>query len=107
MKETSVDQLANVVSIKLGRGVTVHRHQDHFKSYGKIKKAPLKYIIAVEGCIPAFFPGCTVNEAKMRLAMITDLFYSEIIHATSPTNALPPERPVAPCAHDDRSDDVY
>lgn len=89
MEDSLVDNLAQIVGRKLGRKVVVHRSQQNFRKPGYqgrmvLTKAPIKYSIGIEGCNPPVFFNLTVNEAKSRLAMLSDMLSSGVISATSP-----------------------
>lgn len=70
----AVANLADGVSRVLGRKVIVHHSRYQFKLHGKLKWSPWRYTLLFEGVtIP--FSDLTINEAKSRLAMLTDLYY--------------------------------
>lgn len=78
MVDGQVVMLANQVARLLGRKVTVHHDRFQFRvPGGKVKWSPWKYTILFEG-VPIPFAGLTVNEAKGRLAMLSDLYYAKV-----------------------------
>lgn len=78
-----VDDLAVIVSKKLGRKVFLHRYQEGGKSRNP---SAMRYSIAVEGCSVAW-RDLNINEAKGRLAMLADLLSHGVIIAGEGTSA--------------------
>lgn len=71
-----ITSLAAAVSRHLGRKVVVQHSRYMFRPTGsvKMKWSPWRYTIIFEGVqIP--FADLTINEAKGRLAMLSDLYY--------------------------------
>lgn len=79
--------LAMAFAKKTGKRTHINRVTYRYK-VGQKLKSEIRYTIAIEDC-QSLFHNLTVNEVKGRLTMILDLFYSGVINAASPVQAVP------------------
>lgn len=79
-----VAAMAQNLARQLGRKVHVHRVESKFQiGHTRKTKTEIRYTIAIEGSHPPMFFGMTINEAKARLAMLSDLLISGVIRSAS------------------------
>lgn len=81
--------LAKTLTRQLGRRVTVHHSRYQFKLHGKVKWSPWRYTILIQD-VTLPFSDLTVNEAKGRLAMLSDLMFAKVIVAGEPPSEPSP-----------------
>jgi len=75
--------LAHGLTQKLGCKVQVHRVETKYTIGKRKTKTQIRYTIAIEGSHPPMFFGMTINEAKSRMAMLSDLLVSGVIKSAN------------------------